>query len=123
MIFSEVMHVQPTPLVKQDMGDPNSHSYKVYWRSALPKIPDEITFTNHAHPDKDFPLPSKKYLSIHATCCKVALMSGAGEYLNKVIRDQETIDVLSTDGSSADVFANAIFQAYHTQSEKSYYQS
>ena len=32
------------------------------------------------------------------------------------------MEVLSTDGSSADVIANAIFEAYHTQSEEPYYQ-
>ena len=101
------------------MDDPNSHSYKVYGTSPLGKTPpDEITFTNHAYPGADIPLPSKKYLSIHATCCKVAAMSGAAEYLDEVIRDQETIGVLSTDGSSADVISNAIFQAYHTQLEE-----
>ena len=104
------------------MDDPNSHSYKVYWTSPLGKTPpDEITFTNHAYPGADIPLPSKKYLSIHATCCKVAWMSGAAGYLNKVIWEQETMEVLSADGSSADVIANAIFQAYHTPSEKTYY--
>ena len=103
------------------MDDPNPHSYNVYGCVNLPNIPDEITFKNHAHPDMDFPLPSKKYLSIHATCCKVAWMSGAAGYLNKVIWEQESMEVLSADGSSADVIANAIFQAYHTPSEKTYY--
>ena len=104
---------------EQDMDDPNSHSYNVYGKcDYLSTPPDEITFINHAYPDADLPLPSKKYLSIHATCCKVAAMSGAAEYLDEVIRDQETIGVLSTDGSSADVISNAIFQAYHTQLEE-----
>ena len=106
------------------MDDPNSHSYKVYGTSPLGKTPpDEITFTNHAYPGADIPLPSKKYLSIHATCCQVAWMSGAAEYLDKVVWEQETMEVLSADGSSADVIANAIFQAYHTQSERTYYPS
>ena len=106
------------------MDDPNSHSYNVYGDCDLSNTPPNvITFTNHAQPNMDLPLPSKKYLSIHATCCKVAWMSGAAEYLNKVIWEQESMEVLSTDGSSADVIANAIFQAYHTQSERTYYES
>ena len=42
-----------------------------------------------AHPD--LPLPNPIYLSIHATCCRVAHLSGAGEYIEKILEDLEDI--------------------------------
>ena len=51
-------------------------------------------------------------------CCKVAMMSGAKEYLEQVMTDHETLNVLSSDGSSADVFVNAEFKAYYDRSEE-----
>ena len=45
-------------------------------------------------------------------------MSGAQEYLDQVMTDHETLNVLSTDGSSANVFVNAVFKAYYDRSEE-----
>ena len=100
-----------------------SDHYKLYgdqWCTPVP-LPDEISFTNHNHPPSaqaNTPLPSKKYLSIHAMCCKVAIMSGAKGYLEQVMTDHESLNVLSSDGSSADVFVNAVFKAYYDRSEE-----
>ncbi|KAI0089734.1 hypothetical protein BDY19DRAFT_888832 [Irpex rosettiformis] len=79
-----------------------------------------VTFTDHARPEYrgQIPLPSKRYLRVHAACCGVAAMSGAGEYLDKVMQDQKSIDVLSADGGSSDVAVNAVWKAfYHSMSE------
>ena len=73
-----------------------------------------------AHPD--LPLPNPAYLGIHAACCRVAHLSGAGEYMDKVSEDLEDILVLSEDGSSADLLS-FVLQPYgleiagHTSSE------
>ena len=104
------------------MDDPDSNRYRLCGNDpGIPyreQLPDEISFTNHA-PNYPLPLPSKEYLSLHAACCRVAMMSGAGVYLDKVIWEQESIGVLSSDGSSADVFVNAVLKAYHTQPDVS----
>ena len=56
-----------------------------------------------AHPD--LPLPNPVYLRIHAAICRVAHLSGAGEYMDKVLEDLEDIRVLSNDGSSAHILS------------------
>ena len=39
------------------------------------------------HPD--FPLPNPTYLRIHAACCRVAHLSGATKYIEKILDDQD----------------------------------
>ena len=68
------------------------------------RVPEQVEFTAH----HDLPLPSPKYLRIHAVCCRVAHMSGAAEYLDGIIRDMEELQVLSEDGASADVLTYAL---------------
>ncbi|EGN95750.1 hypothetical protein SERLA73DRAFT_76816 [Serpula lacrymans var. lacrymans S7.3] len=47
--------------------------------------------------------PDPRYLKLHAMCCKVAHLSGAGESINKIHRDMEDMSVLAKDGSSMDL--------------------
>jgi len=69
-------------------------------------MPDRITLTT---PDPDLlPLPHPEMLALHATCAKVAHLSGAGEYMNKIVDDMETLDVLVDDGSSKDLLYHAL---------------
>ena len=56
-----------------------------------------------AHPD--LLLPNPVYLRIHAACCRVAHLSGAGEYVDKILDDVEDTRVLSKDGSSAHILS------------------
>ncbi|KAH9024600.1 hypothetical protein EDB84DRAFT_1273838 [Lactarius hengduanensis] len=55
--------------------------------------------------DPRLPLPNPDYLEIHAACCRVAHLSGAGEYIDKVLEDLEDSRVLSQDGSSARILS------------------
>ncbi|KAI9507139.1 hypothetical protein F5148DRAFT_981816, partial [Russula earlei] len=48
----------------------------------------------------DLPLRNPTHLKIHAACCTVAHLSGAGEYTDKILEDLEDMRVLSKDGSS-----------------------
>jgi len=48
----------------------------------------------------DLPLPNPAYLHIHATCAKVAHLSGAAEYIETIWRRMEEIRVLAEDGAS-----------------------
>ena len=54
------------------------------------------------------PLPNPAYLRIHAACCRVAHLSGAGEYMEKVLEDLEDMRVLPQDGSSAYLLSYAL---------------
>jgi len=53
-------------------------------------------------------LPNATYLRIHAACCRVAHLSGAGEYMDKTLEDLEDTRVLSKDGSSAHLLSFAL---------------
>ncbi|KAH9026393.1 hypothetical protein EDB85DRAFT_1851218, partial [Lactarius pseudohatsudake] len=64
-----------------------------------------ITLTSE---DPRLPLPNPDYLEIHAACCRVAHLSGAGEYMDKVLEDLEDTHVLSEDGSSAHMLSFAL---------------
>ena len=41
------------------------------------QVPEYVEFTTER---QDLPLPSPRYLEIHAACCRVAHMSGAADY-------------------------------------------
>ncbi|TFK83085.1 hypothetical protein K466DRAFT_590014 [Polyporus arcularius HHB13444] len=80
------------------------HTYRIVTQKPyFGNFPDEVTFTSpHAH----LPQPSPRYLRVHAACCRIAHMSGAAEYIDKIYRDEEELGVLSEDGTSAPVLAH-----------------
>ena len=53
------------------------------------------------------PVPSPELLALHAACAKVAHLSGAGEYIDKIDRDIEDLGVLSYDGASSNILNHA----------------
>ncbi|PPQ69947.1 hypothetical protein CVT25_001991 [Psilocybe cyanescens] len=68
-------------------------------------LPRQIEFTT---PDPDqLPLPDPRYLALHAACARVAHLSGAGEYIAKILRDLPAVGVLAEDGGS-DVLYHAL---------------
>ena len=46
------------------------------------------------NPD-NFPIPDRRYLTLHAAVARVVHMAGMAEYLDDIIRKQENIRVLS----------------------------
>ncbi|KAF7420780.1 hypothetical protein PC9H_011298 [Pleurotus ostreatus] len=70
-----------------------------------------VTFTT-SDPHR-FPLPSPELLALHAACAKVANLSGAAEFLDKVDRDLEELDVLKANGDSSEVLDVAIWRLAH----------
>ncbi|KAH7910681.1 hypothetical protein BJ138DRAFT_1064691 [Hygrophoropsis aurantiaca] len=74
-----------------------------YYLTGYPKT---VTFENHS--DLDLPLPSPTYLKIHAAYARVAHHSGAAEQIDKVLGEMEDIQILSEDGTSAEVLNHAI---------------
>lgn len=66
-----------------------------------PLVRKSVTFST---PDAEhLPVPSPDLLAFHATCCKVAHLSGASEYIDKVWADANEAGVLAADGSSGDI--------------------
>jgi len=57
---------------------------------------------------KEAPPPDPQLLALHATCARVAHMSGAAEFFNKLEWDAEETRVLAFDGSSAHLLTNLI---------------
>jgi hypothetical protein len=54
---------------------------------------DKVTFTS---PDPNlYPLPDRRYLTLHAAVAKVVHMAGMAEYLDNLVRTYENIRVLS----------------------------
>jgi hypothetical protein len=60
-------------------------------------IQNPVTLISHPN----LPAPDPRYLKLHAACAKVAHLSGAGEYIETIFRDMESMRVLAKDGSSA----------------------
>jgi hypothetical protein len=79
------------------------NTYTIHTRKGAAPLPfgdpGEITFSNH-DPDNPCSLPSEQLLAIHAACSKILHASGAGEYLEKLLRDRDEINVLAEDGST-----------------------
>jgi hypothetical protein len=67
---------------------------------------EEVTFTTLN--SETLPLPSPQLLALHATCCKVAHLSGSAEYIDTVYRDVDEIGVLANDGASHDLLRYAL---------------
>ncbi|GBE80265.1 hypothetical protein SCP_0214820 [Sparassis crispa] len=73
------------------------------------RLPKHVTFTT-TDPEL-LPVPSPDYLALHAACAKVAHLSGAAKYIDKVLEDLEEMPVLSEDGSSARLLEDALLHA------------
>jgi len=56
----------------------------------------------------NLPVPSRTYLAIHATCAKVAHLSGAAECIDAFERDMEDRTTLDPNGTSANILDDAI---------------
>ncbi|KIO15905.1 hypothetical protein M407DRAFT_86656 [Tulasnella calospora MUT 4182] len=56
----------------------------------------------------DIPIPDRRYSALHVAGAKVVHKSGIAEILDKLLEDLERTEVLSSDGSSADLLHRAI---------------
>ncbi|KAK0477722.1 hypothetical protein EDD18DRAFT_1087631 [Armillaria luteobubalina] len=97
-----------------NLNQPNTYTVVSTIFSVLGRLPSRVvTFTT---PNTNaLPLPSPAYLVIHAACCRVAHLSGAAEYVEKVLREEEEIRerigsmcTLAEDGSSMNLFGQYI---------------
>ena len=66
-------------------GSPNTYNIKVTKRTHLTSCKaydGKITLTSVS---PGLTLPNPVYLAIHAACCRVAHLSGVGEYMDKLL--------------------------------------
>ena len=75
----------------------------------IPNVKRSVTFTTSD--PVNLPVPSRELLDLHAACCKVAHLSGAGEYIDTVYHDADEIGVLSADGASGDMLSYMLSSA------------
>lgn len=59
---------------------------------------DTVTFRDNSN--NNIALPSATLLGVHAAIARILHMSGAGEYIERVLRNREGIRVLAEDGST-----------------------
>ncbi|KAF8965403.1 hypothetical protein BDZ97DRAFT_1998394, partial [Flammula alnicola] len=78
------------------------------WLHDLRDYPEYVTFTTTD--PVQIPVPSPTYLAIHATCAKVAHLSGAAECIDKLYRDMDDGKTLDPNGASAGTLEHAIFE-------------
>ena len=81
------------------------HTRSGILRLAGRPLPSTVTFNAEDH--QRLP-PSRHYLELHALCCEVAMLSGAGEHVDWVHDQFEETRVLARDGSSAQLLSIAL---------------
>ncbi|PBK81319.1 hypothetical protein ARMGADRAFT_1020439 [Armillaria gallica] len=98
-------------------NNPNTYVVVSTSEATLRRLPNRIVTFTSPNP-RALPLPKPDYLAIHAACCRIAHMSGAADYAEKVLRDEEEIRVqtgsmgnLAADGSSMELFNEYITAA------------
>ncbi|KAF8329518.1 uncharacterized protein EI90DRAFT_3062873 [Cantharellus anzutake] len=96
---------------ENEKDEDSVHHYKVcstdQWR--LAGMRKKVAFRDERVADgTTHPRPDRRYLQVHALCCRVAHLSGATEYLDKFYKKFERMEVLATDGSSADFLIQAL---------------
>jgi len=96
----------------EETGTPNKYNICARRQANLAGLPPTVTFTTT---DPRLPLPDPRYLRVHAACARVAHLSGAGECIDRVIRDMQYTDVLAPDGSSAEVLDFALMHSLRAQ--------
>ncbi|KAI6033300.1 hypothetical protein EDC04DRAFT_2213753 [Pisolithus marmoratus] len=92
-----------------ETGRPNEYKLEGVHAYVTSRYPTYVTFST---PDpKKLPLPSPTYLAIRAAFAKVAHLSGAVEYIEKILRRLEGTLVLAEDGGSAELLHTAILSS------------
>ena len=87
------------PVLGRGMGIKSPVQFKVH----------HVDISGCKRPDPAYlPLPDPRYLELHAACCKVAHMSGAGQYLHNIFYNMEDLRVLEEGGQSAEVLVYAM---------------
>lgn len=51
----------------------------------------------------NLPLPDARYLKLHAACSRIVHLSGAAEFIDKILRDAEDATALACDGTPSEL--------------------
>ncbi|KAG8752804.1 hypothetical protein FRC12_011784 [Ceratobasidium sp. 428] len=80
------------------------------FRKQLPSLPGppDGAIIRLKSTDPDLPLPSMKYILLHAALAKVLRDSDMGRWVDGTLRELERMESLATDGSHADVLASSL---------------
>ncbi|KAH8828744.1 hypothetical protein DL96DRAFT_1595475 [Flagelloscypha sp. PMI_526] len=82
------------------------HCYKIRTNKRIYGTPDTATFVSSD--PAQFTLPSPELLALHATCAQVAHLSGAGERVDRILEDLESMGVLAENGAPAEHLYHAM---------------
>ncbi|KAG7085726.1 hypothetical protein E1B28_003269 [Marasmius oreades] len=89
--------------------------YNIMTLFGLKPLPEKITFTRPAilspGSHTESPFPSPELLNLHASCAKVAHLSGVAEYLDELDDNLDELQVLAADGGSSDVLSHALLRS------------
>jgi hypothetical protein len=109
-VRSSSFRVSSTPLINglAPQDAPNVYRPGAVDDMFLEGLPNEIEMTSN---EDTFPVLDLRYIKLHAACARVAHMSGAGEYIDKLQRDMDRISILAEDGSSAHFLSESLLQA------------
>lgn len=101
-----------SPILMEGPAQDTPNLYKIC--SSIPgyhkpaRVPEYVEFRTER---RDLPLPSPRYLEIHAACCRVAHMSGAADYY----RDLDDDDPFETKVQSLDPVGPDFSAALHAR--------
>jgi hypothetical protein len=77
-------------------AEPNAdHTYVIKSTRPFPVFQPRLPITRELFltPDHNIDPPMPRLLAIHRACCLILYMSGAGTYIDKVLRDMEELGV------------------------------
>jgi hypothetical protein len=94
------IYFEPTP--SPDSGIQTQHTYKIDSTRSIkvlrhPMLP--VTRTLYLTPNHTIDPPSPRLLTVHRAIAHILYLSGAGDYINKIIRDMDEMEV-KQDGST-----------------------
>ncbi|ESK81360.1 hypothetical protein Moror_3739 [Moniliophthora roreri MCA 2997] len=120
LTMSAVWHAQfdKLHLWLEGTSTPNEYDIcvaKEAWWNGYPKHSRRVLFVSRpfeiGSETRIVPLPDPQILAIHATCARVAHMSGAAKYMDEYDRELDDSTVLAADGSSAAFFNQLLLSA------------
>jgi len=81
-----------------ETGSLNTYTIKTTKEWYLPNLP--VTRTLFVTSDHNIDPPMPRLLAIHRACCLILHLSGAGQYLDRVLRDMEEGTLISLSPTS-----------------------
>ncbi|EAU89030.1 hypothetical protein CC1G_09999 [Coprinopsis cinerea okayama7 len=90
-------------------AEPNTYKLEATRPLFIEDYPKIVRF--QSSDPESLPLPSPRYLEVHAAVARIAHLSGATQYIDRVMRDLEDSTVLADDGSSGELLEHLLKQA------------